>query len=206
MPATPTSDPYGKAYWVTLPAEAFGFPITLSVAASPEAPNYVFDPTEGVITTGADTVDFTGASTVISAYQDGVLMEQYHLYVSAAQMPAEVPPATVQVTYVDANNPATVLYTTTVQAFYNTDNVIAVDVSQVPEGYTLQGDSTATVTVDENGTANPSSVTFYFQAQAPKQATVYVYYVDAGGNELGNTQTLQLDPGTHACFPLACTS
>ena len=81
MPATPTSDPYGKAYWVTLPAEAFGFPITLSVAASPEAPNYVFDPTEGVITTGADTVDFTGASTVISAYQDGVLMEQYHLYV-----------------------------------------------------------------------------------------------------------------------------
>ena len=33
VPATPTSDPYGKAYWVTLPAEAFGFPITLSVTA-----------------------------------------------------------------------------------------------------------------------------------------------------------------------------
>lgn len=30
MIATPTSDLMGKAYWVTLPAEAFAFPVTLA--------------------------------------------------------------------------------------------------------------------------------------------------------------------------------
>ena len=31
MMATPTSDPSGRAYWATLPAEAFGWPITMAV-------------------------------------------------------------------------------------------------------------------------------------------------------------------------------
>ena len=31
LQATPTRDATGKAYWVTLPAEAFAFPVTLSI-------------------------------------------------------------------------------------------------------------------------------------------------------------------------------
>lgn len=200
--ATPTSDTQGKAFWVTLPAEAFSFPITLSVLANPST-TYTFTPPDGTaVTADVGTVDYTGASTPITAYQDGVAIEEYRLYVSTAQVPVEVPPATVQVNYVDADDPNNVLYSTTFTAYYNTDNVVMVDDSQVPAGYTLQGDNGAMVTVDETGTASPSSVTFVFKKQeTPKQGTLTVYYTDIGGNELAGTQTLTLDPGPHTITP-----
>jgi hypothetical protein len=66
--ATPTTDMYGKAYWAVLPAQAFSFPVTLSVLAAPGTTN-TFTPTDGsAITADAGTVDFTGTSTVITAY------------------------------------------------------------------------------------------------------------------------------------------
>lgn len=200
--ATPTSDTQGKAFWVTLPAEAFSFPVTLTVLPNPST-TYTFTPPDGsAVTADPNTVDYTGASTVITAYQDGVAIEEYRLYVSTAQVPVEVPPATVQVNYVDVDDPNNVLYSTTFTAYYNVDNVVMVDAAQVPEGYTLQGENGAYVTVDENGIASPSSVTFYFtKPQTPKQGTLTVYYTDAGGNELAGAQTQTLDPGTYTIAP-----
>ena len=200
--ATPTSDTLGKAYWVTVPAEAFSFPVTLSVLANPST-TYTFTPPDGTaITADPNTVDYTGASTTITAYQDGVAIEEYHLYVSTAQMPAEVPPVSVPVQYVDAADPNNVLYSTTFTAYFNADNVVTVDPSQVPEGYTLQGSDGAFITVDENGTASPSSVTFLFsKPQTPKQGTLTVYYTDVGGVELAGAQSVLLDPGTHTITP-----
>ncbi|HPS81850.1 MAG TPA: MucBP domain-containing protein, partial [Candidatus Limiplasma sp.] len=198
MAASPTTDPTGnKAYWVTVPVEAFSFPMTLSIVPN-GASTYTFDPPDGTeIMPDATVVDYTGAPTLITAYQeDGVAIDTYYLYVSAAAMPPEVAPASVPVQYVDADDPGNVLYSTTFTAYYNANNVVTVDPSVVPEGYTLQGDDGVAVTVDETGAANPSSVTFLFsKPQTPKKGTVTVSYTDAGGNELANTQTLELDPG-----------
>jgi phage-related baseplate assembly protein len=117
---------------------------------------------------------------------DGDPVEEYHLYVSTAEMPAEVPPAEVSVTYVDADNPSNVLYSTTFTAYYNTDNVVTVDAGHVPEGYTLQGSDGAYITVDAYGQAAPSSVTFYFTKPQPVKGTVTVFYTDTDGNEIAS--------------------
>ncbi|MEA4928098.1 MAG: hypothetical protein VB104_05410 [Candidatus Limiplasma sp.] len=201
LAATPTTDATGKAYWITLPAEAFSYPVTLSIVPSAAAPTYTFTPDASTpVQLPPSPSDYTGESVLLTAYQDGVVMEEYHLYLSTATMPAEVPPATVPVTYVDAADPNIVLYSEMFTAYYNTDNVVMADSSHVPEGYTLQGDNGAYVTVDETGTPSPASVTFYF-AKAAVKGTVTVYYTDLGGNELASPQTLTLDPGTYPISP-----
>ena len=202
MMATPTSDTLGKAFWATLPAEAFAFPITLSVLANPNT-TYTFTPPDGSTINGdPNATDYSGQSTPITAYQDGVALEEYRLYLSAQAMPVEVPPAIVQVFYVDAEDPNNVLYTENFTAYYNTDNVVTANVANVPEGYTLEGDDGAFITVDELGNANPATVTFTFRkAQVVTQGQVTVYYTDVGGNELANPQSFMLDPGTYPITP-----
>lgn len=166
--ATPTSDMLGKAYWVTLPAQAFSYPVTLSVLPNP-ATAYTFTPADGTpVTTDSATVDFNGASTLITAYQDGVAMDEYRLYVSSVGMPVLAPPASVPVYYVDADNPGNVLYSETFTAYYDQENVVYANTAMAPDGYTLEGDDTQYVTVDQSGNASPSSVTFTFRK--PQQA------------------------------------
>ncbi len=172
--ATPTKDATGYAFWATLPAEAFSYPITLSILPSQANPGNTFTPADGTaITADPNTVDYTGIPTVITAYQDGVSTATYNLYVSAAPIPPEVPPVSVPVQYVDAADNSIVLYSTTFTAYYNADNVVTVDPGVIPEGYTLQGDDGTYVAVDQNGTATPASVTFYFtKAEATTEAPV----------------------------------
>ena len=87
LDATPTLSPLGKAYWAMVPPEAFNFPITLTITASETAP-YTFSPTTGdALETDIATVDFDGASTLITAYQNDIMVDTYWLYVSPAEMP-----------------------------------------------------------------------------------------------------------------------
>ena len=200
MAATPTSDSFGKAYWAMLPAEAFSYPVTLSVTANPNYP-YTFTPEDGAqVFADAGTVDYSGAYTAIDAYQDDMFVEEYHLYVSPAEMPLEVSPADVPVYYVDADDPGVVLYSTTFTAYYNIDNVVVVDPSLVPSDYTFVGQENGVyVSVDEYGQASPSSVTFSFR-MAAQQGTLTVYYVDDYGNTF-NSETRTLDPGSYDITP-----
>ena len=200
LDATPTLSPQGKAYWVMLPAEAFSFPMTLTITASETAP-YTFIPMTGdTLVTDINTVDYEGLSTLITAYQNDVMVDTYRLYVSPAEMPLVVTPAEVPVYYVDAENNATVLHYEVVLAYYDQVNTYTADTSLVPANYTLVGNSSATVTVNELGQATPEWVTFYFQAQAV-QGTLQVYYTDPFGTEIAASQTLTLDPGTHTVTP-----
>ena len=62
------------------------------------------------------------------------------------------------------------------------------------------GDASATVTVNQDGTATPEWVTFYFQAQI-LQGTVNIHYNDAYGTPVASTQTQTLNPGTYTITP-----
>ncbi len=198
--ATPTEDSMGKAYWAMLPGEAFSYPITLSVMASPVNPAYTFTPTDGSpLAVDVATVDYSGMFTTIVAYQDGNAMEQYNLYVSTVEMPITVEPVSVPVTYVDADNPSNILYSTTFTAYYDQENVVYADTGAVPSGYVLQGDNAAYITVDQYGSASPASVTFYF-SKPVVQGSVTIYYEDTDGNELAGAQTETLDPGTYTYY------
>ncbi|MFH1880201.1 MAG: MucBP domain-containing protein, partial [Bacillota bacterium] len=200
LDATPALSPLGKAYWAMLPPEAFSFPMTLTITASEIAP-YTFSPTTGdALITDPATVDYDGWSTLITAYQNDIMVDTYRLYVSAVEMPLVVEPAEVPVYYVDAENNADVLHYEVVLAYYDQDNIITVNTGLVPANYTLAGDASAAVTVNELGQATPEWVTFYFQAQA-MQGTLHIYYTDAYGTELASSQTQTLDPGTYTITP-----
>lgn len=60
------------------------------------------------------------------------------------------------------------------------DNVVSVDNSLYDAGrYTVSGESSKSVTVNENGEANPASVIFYFKDNhTVNEASVIVHYVD----------------------------
>ncbi len=200
MDAAPTLTPLGKAYWAMIPAQAFSFPMTLNITASETAP-YTFIPASGeTLVTDLATVDYEGTSTLITAYQNDVMVDTYWLYVSTVEMPLIVEPAEVPVYYVDSENNANVLHYEVVLAYYDQDNIITADTGLVPANYTLVGDASAAVTVNETGQATPEWVTFYFQPQAV-QGTLTVYYTDQYGAEIASSQTKTLDPGTYTIYP-----
>jgi hypothetical protein len=102
-----------------LPAEAFSFPVTLSVLAVPGTTNTFTRRTLG---------DHRGCGhrRLYRNFHGDYLLSGRRPrggippVRSTAEMPAEVPPAEVAVTYVDADNPSNVLYSTTFTAYYNT--------------------------------------------------------------------------------------
>ena len=70
-----------------------------------------------------------------------------------------------------------------------------------PEGYILKEVSSQTVTVDENGKANPGRVTFTYE-EVSHTAILKVYYRNAIGMELPNSPEIrELEPGTHIIRP-----
>lgn len=85
----------------------------------------------------------------------------------------------VPVNYVDTNG--TTLASDQINLSVGSHPVIA-NSGYVPQGYTLQGADTVTVTVDAAGNATPPSVTFTYKA--PASADVPVYYRDSLGKSL----------------------
>ena len=196
--AVPTLSPLGKAYWAQLPVEAFNYVIKLNITASEVAPAYTFSPMSGdLLEADINTVDYTGLSTMITAYENEEMVDTYWLYLSTVEMPPPVGPAEVPVYYVDAEDNNNVLHYEVITAYYGQENIVTVDPSLVPANYTLSGESSASITVDDQGMPSPEWVTFYFQAQA-MQGTLNIYYTDLKGNEVSPSRTRSLDPGSYA--------
>lgn len=102
-----------------------------------------------------------------------------------------VNPASVTFTYkAPVTATITVAYQDTKGAALNSEdktlkegaNTITADDSKAPAGYTLKGERSVTVTVAADGTANPASVTFTYQA--PISVSVPVIYQDEQGAEI----------------------
>ncbi len=174
--------------------------MSLTITASEFAP-YTFTPANGeALVYDINTLDYNGLSTLITAYQNDVMVDTYRLYVSTVEVPLAVEPAEVPVYYVDADDNSNVLHYEVITAYYDQDNFITVDTSLVPANYTLISEGSATVTVNELGQATPEWVTFYFQAQT-LQGTLNIYYQDVFGNNVATPETRTLDPGSYTIDP-----
>ena len=78
-------------------------------------------------------------------------------------------------------------------------NTVAPNASKIPEGYTGVKVEPVTVTLKADGTAEPATVVFTYQAPvAPaKKATVNLKFVDANGKDLLPAQTIELEDGVY---------
>ncbi|HPF86526.1 MAG TPA: hypothetical protein PK537_00565, partial [Candidatus Limiplasma sp.] len=198
--ATPGLCPLGKAYWATLPQEAFSYPVTLTIIAS-ETTMYTFEPQTGaILEKDINTTNYDGIYTLITAYENDQMVDSYYLYLSAEEMPPAVAPVQVPVYYVDSEDNGNILYSELVTAYYDQENIVTVNTDLVPANYALISNASAAVTVNDQGQASPEWITFYFEAQI-MQGTVHVYYKDAAGNEVASAQTKTLDPGTYTVSP-----
>ncbi len=101
--------------------------------------------------------------------------------------------ANVTVSYYDASG--NLLNQETVTVTSDSSQVYAND-SLVPAGYTLNAQSQNPVPVNVYGDNNcdPAAVTFYYDAPAPQDINLYVYYVDGSGATLNYT-TVTVHPG-----------
>ena len=101
--------------------------------------------------------------------------------------------ANVTVSYYDASgnflNQETVTVTSDSSQVYANDSL-------VPAGYTLnaQSQNPVPVTLYGNDNCEPAAVTFYYDAPAPQDINLYVYYVDGSGATLNYT-TVTVHPG-----------
>ncbi len=199
LPVMPQLSGSTPVYWATLPAEAFSFPMTMDIVPAMGSP-YEYTPANGSPVQTMDAMDLSSLPITITVLQDGMPVTSYPLYVSSLPMPV-AQPVNVPVTYVDTDGVP--FYSTTQQCFYGQDNMIVVDYSQVLQGYTLVGDDSVYVTVDQLGQANPAAVTFTFGIPAAQEVTgtVTIYYLGANGREVANTQTKELPKGTHTIVP-----
>ena len=101
--------------------------------------------------------------------------------------------ANVTVSYYDANG--NFLNQETVTVSSDSPQVYAND-SLVPAGYTLnaQGQNPAPINVYGDNNCEPAAVTFYYDAPAPQDVNLYVYYIDGSGAALNYT-TVTVHPG-----------
>ncbi len=199
MQVFPALNGQQPVYWAQLAPEAFQFPVLLHIYPAAMSP-YVYTPENGTPLQAMDAMDFAGMSIPITALQDGNPVASYPLYLSSIPMP-QMQPAMVPVSYVDdQGNPP--FFSTTVPCYSGQPNVIAMDGTLVPEGYTLTSQGSVEVWVDAFGAASPTEVIFTFAApQQPVTATVTVYYLGLNGMELAGAQTKTLSPGTHDITP-----
>ena len=101
--------------------------------------------------------------------------------------------ASVTVSYYDASG--SFLSQETVTVTSDSSQVYAND-ALVPAGYTLsaQSQNPVPVTLYGNDNCEPAAVTFYYDAPAPQDINLYVYYVDGSGATLNYT-TVTVHPG-----------
>ncbi len=84
-----------------------------------------------------------------------------------------------------------------------THNVYA-QPADLQAGYSLTVPDVQSVTVDASG-ANPPEIIFIYRASQPEptaqSAQVRIIYADEGGNQVADSQTVLLQPGTHIVTP-----
>ncbi len=112
-------------------------------------------------------------------------------YVQTTTAPPAVT-ATIPVYYQDTGS--NLLKTVYVQAGYGANTIYAND-ANVPAGYTLTSNRSATVNVGANGVATPSSVTFVYRPSVT--AVVPVSYIAEDGTTL-HTENVTLGYGSNA--------
>lgn len=205
LSVTATMNGQQPVYWATLPAAAFsfpGFPITMAIVPAQDSPPYTYTPQLDTPITTGDAMDYNGASTLITVYESGFEVGSYSLYVSSQPIPPAVSSVWVNIRYED--NKGETFYSDQKECYFDGDNIVEVDVSKVPTGYTLTSNQSVFVSVDSMGVATPSEVVFYFNAPQEQKQNGYVmiYYTDIFGNPLGDERR-ELEPGTHNVIPNA---
>ena len=110
----------------------------------------------------------------------------------------QAPPitGTVDVLYVTAEQGTFASETVTLA---EGENTITPNKNLLPDGYTPVKADAVTVTLNADGTTQPSSVAFIYQAPAAPavKASVTFKFVDDGGNALLDPQTVELEDGIH---------
>lgn len=120
----------------------------------------------------------TGSRTAsVNVAANGVATPSSVMFIYRPNVTAVVP-----VNYVAENG--TTLYTENVTLGYGNSALSAND-ARVPAGYALVSARSVAVTVDQNGTASPNSVSFIYRAPAPPvSVNVPVIYVNQAGAQL----------------------
>ena len=157
-----------------------------------------------------------GVYTDLSAYQAAI--DGYDcIGVSANQLTVEngvASPAEVIFTYQrkPVNGKVRVVYMADGVEFSNEErqltvlgeNTVAPDASLVPSDYTALDVAPVTVTLYEDGSVEPQTVTFtYEKPQTPTAANVTFRFVDEKGNEIQQSLVVSLENGTYGEADLA---
>ena len=185
-------------------------------------------PTEGTVTfrfvdgqgnplrDAVQTTVANGVYTDLSAYQAAI--DGYDcIGVSANQLTVEngvASPAEVIFTYQrkPVNGKVRVVYMADGVEFSNEErqltvlgeNTVAPDASLVPSDYTALDVAPVTVTLYEDGSVEPQTVTFtYEKPQTPTAANVTFRFVDEKGNEIQQSLVVSLENGTYGEADLA---
>ena len=185
-------------------------------------------PTEGTVTfrfvdgqgnplrDAVQTTVANGVYTDLSAYQAAI--DGYDcIGVSANQLTVEngvASPAEVFFTYQrkPVNGKVRVVYMADGVEFSNEErqltvlgeNTVAPDASLVPSDYTALDVAPVTVTLYEDGSVAPQTVTFtYEKPQTPTAANVTFRFVDEKGNEIQQSLVVSLENGTYGEADLA---
>ena len=85
---------------------------------------------------------------------------------------------------------------TTVKCFTG-ENTVTANSAYVPDGYRLESPESVTVTVDENGAANPAVVEFVYNV-SDMTRSIMVYYRDENGADLAAPQSVSVGVGDRA--------
>ena len=185
-------------------------------------------PTEGIVTfrfvdgqgnplrDAVQTTVANGVYTDLSAYQAAI--DGYDcIGVSANQLTVEngaANPAEVIFTYQrkPVNGKVRVVYLADGVEFSNEErqltvlgeNTVAPDASLVPSDYTAVDVAPVTVTLYEDGSVEPQTVTFTYQKpQTPTAANVTFRFVDEKGSEIQQSLVVSLENGTYGEADLA---
>ena len=185
-------------------------------------------PTEGTVTfrfvdgqgnplrDAVQTTVANGVYTDLSAYQAAI--DGYDcIGVSANQLTVEngvASPAEVFFTYQrkPVNGKVRVVYLADGVEFSNEErqltvlgeNTVSPDASLVPSDYTALDVAPVTVTLYEDGSVEPQTVTFtYEKPQTPTAANVTFRFVDEKGNEIQQSLVVSLENGTYGEADLA---
>ena len=185
-------------------------------------------PTEGTVTfrfvdgqgnplqDAQQTTVANGVYTDLSAYQAAI--DGYDcIGVSANQLTVEngvASPAEVFFTYQrkPVNGKVRVVYMADGVEFSNEErqltvlgeNTVSPDASLVPSDYTAVDVAPVTVTLYEDGSVEPQTVTFTYQKpQTPTAANVTFRFVDEKGNEIQQSLVVSLENGTYGEADLA---
>ncbi len=194
---TPSLYAQQPVYWATVPAEALMSGVTLDIQGV-EGESY--NSTAGYQLMAQDATEVDGmAASYIEVYRNGSLAGSYPLYLSTQPLPPEQPtyfdPVPVQVNCYDQDGGLITSYGDSVGMDGKTFTAPELD------GYVLTGESSVTVTMDENGWLSQDVISFYYQKQL-QPANVRVEAYDQNGNLIySGEETIQPENGREIYAP-----